>query len=219
MSAGDDGSIHPNLADALDAHADHAAGLDAIARRIGELGEGDVVVPPPDDLWAAIEAEVASAGRPEDGVPPIELVTGRSHRAARIALGIAAGVVLVVAAAVVLQDDDASPTSEQVVLEGLPDFADVSGSATVLIDGSDRSLEVDLSDVDVPRGSHLELWLLDEPVEQLVPLGPLTGAEPHVIPNGVDLAATPVVDISLEPDDGNPAHSGVSVARGQIDPS
>ena len=28
-----------------------------------------------------------------------------------------------------------------------------------------------LTDVDVPAGSHLELWLLDEAVEQLVPLG------------------------------------------------
>jgi hypothetical protein len=149
----------------------------------------------------------------------IDMAPRRSRRAVAIALGAAAAVLVVVGVAALVRDADSSPTTEQVALEGLPDFVDVTGSATVVIDGSARSLDVDLTDVDVPPGSHLELWLLDEPVEQLVPLGPLTGAGPHTIPQDVDLAATPIVDVSLELDDGNPAHSGVSVARGRIEPS
>ena len=184
-----------------------------------DLDPGEVISPPPDGLWAAIEAEVSEAERSGGDAAVVALGPRRSRRVARVVLGAAAAVLVVVAVAAVLRDDDASPTTERVALEGLPDFADVSGSATVVIDGSDRSLGVDLSDVDVPPDSHLELWLLDEPVEQLVPLGPLAGTGRHAIPEDVDLTATPIVDISLEPDDGNPAHSGVSVARGRIEPS
>jgi anti-sigma-K factor RskA len=210
--------MHPNLADALGDDTEHAAALDAIARRLATLDPSEVIESPPAGLWAAIDAEVARA-EPVDVVPVVELASRRSRRAVRMALGAAAVVLVVVAVAAVVRDDDASPTTEQVAMEGLPDFADVTGSATVVIDGSTRSLGVDLTDVDVPPGSHLELWLLDEAVEQLVPLGPLAGAGPHAIPEDVDLAATPIVDVSLELDDGNPAHSGVSVARGQIEPS
>jgi anti-sigma-K factor RskA len=217
MSARDDRPLHPNLADALGADAEHADELDAIARRIVGLEQGDAVEPPPAGLWAAIDAEVTGTSSTEVVAPVTDLATRRPRRVAVMALS-AAAAVLLVAAAAVLRDDGAAPTSEQVALAGLPEFADVTGSATVVIDGRDRSLEVDLSDVDVPRGSHLELWLLDEPVEQLVPLGPLDGAAPHAIPDDVDLSATPLVDVSLELDDGNPAHSGVSVARGRIQP-
>ena len=101
-------------------------------------------------------------------------------------------------------------------LAGLPGFATASGSATVVIDGDDRSVAVALSAVEVPAGSHLEVWLLDDPIEQLVSLGELSDDAPHRLPPSVDLAVTPIVDISLEPDDGNPAHSGVSVVRGSL---
>ena len=37
-----------------------------------------------------------------------------------------------------------------------------------------------------------------------------------LVPAGVNLTDYPVVDVSLEPLDGNPAHSGTSVLRGTL---
>jgi anti-sigma-K factor RskA len=222
VNARDDQSLHPNLADALGEDTEHAGDLDAIARRLAALDASDAVDAPPDGLWAAIDAEVSSADAGDTGAPVVDLEARRSRRALLIALGAAAAVLLVVATVATLAAvgrDDEGPTTEQVALAGLPDFEEVSGSATVVVDGRDRSVGVDLTDVEVPAGSHLELWLLDEPVQQLVPLGPLVGDGPHAIPDDVDLEATPIVDVSLEPDDGNPTHSGVSVVRGRIEPA
>jgi hypothetical protein len=37
------------------------------------------------------------------------------------------------------------------------------------------------------------------------------------VPEGLDLDAFPIVDVSVEQLDGDPLHSGVSVCRGQIE--
>ena len=61
------------------------------------------------------------------------------------------------------------------------------------------------------------MWLADTTLKQMVPVGILRGdAGRFELPDGVDLAKYPVVDVSEEPLDGNPAHSGVSVLRGTI---
>jgi hypothetical protein len=218
MTSGE-GPVHPNLRDALDDDIDAAAELDAVARRLGALDPADALEPPPAGLFEAIQAELAGDPQVADDGAVIELSSRRSRRPLLMVLGAAAAIAVVVGVAGVVLRDDPGATTEQVELAGLPDFADVTGSATLVIDGEDRSLGVDLSTVDLPAGSHLELWLLDPSVEQLVSLGPLTGDTPHAIPPEVDLSVTPVVDVSVEPDDGNPAHSGVSVVRGQIEPT
>ncbi len=83
-------------------------------------------------------------------------------------------------------------------------------------DGS-RGLEVDLSAAD-PDGGFYEVWLIDEAVEDMYPLGVVRGGGEVTleVPPGVDLTEYPVVDVSVEPLDGDPGHSGVSVARGVL---
>lgn len=217
MSSSDQ-SAHPNLHDAFDGDLTELGTLDAIVRRLGDLDPSDALEVPPAGLFAAIEAVLDGTGQDaavDSGAGAVEL-TRRRFRPARVVLVAAAVVVLVVAVSTILRDEDTGPITEQVALDGLPDFAGVTGSATVVTDGDARSVGVDLSPVDVPAGSHLELWLLDESVEDPVPLGPLADDTPHAIPTDVDLSATPIVDVSVELDDGNPAHSGISVARGRI---
>ena len=65
-------------------------------------------------------------------------------------------------------------------------------------------------------GEHYELWLLDD-AEHLVSVGTFrVGADGMArgrFPIGVDAEAFEYVDVSLEEDDGNPAHSRRSVLR------
>jgi len=78
-------------------------------------------------------------------------------------------------------------------------------------------------DVDAPLEAQgddfLELWLLEvdeDGVTDLVSLGRVDGSGRYAIPEGVDLDTFSVVDISVEPNDGNPEHSGASVVRGEL---
>ena len=64
---------------------------------------------------------------------------------------------------------------------------------------------------------YLELWMIDPSVSKLVSLGPLRDDGVYVLPASVDPAEYPIVDVSVEPVDGNPAHSGASLLRGQLD--
>ena len=79
-----------------------------------------------------------------------------------------------------------------------------------------ESLSVELHDSD-PGTGFLEVWLLDAKTGGMVSLGVLDGERgSYAVPPGLDLAAYDQVDVSREPYDGNPAHSEVSLARGQV---
>jgi hypothetical protein len=91
-----------------------------------------------------------------------------------------------------------------------------SGEALVekLPDGT-RQLVVQLSDGKI--SGFREVWVISPDLSKLVSLGVLD-SEPGIfaIPEGLDLAKYPIVDVSNEPFDGNPAHSSDSIARGQL---
>jgi hypothetical protein len=60
------------------------------------------------------------------------------------------------------------------------------------------------------------VWLIDRDVKKMVPVGILRGTNGQfVLPDGLDVGAYPVVDISVETP-GDPRHSGRSVLRGTI---
>jgi hypothetical protein len=115
--------------------------------------------------------------------------------------------------------DPASPAAvvAQAALEPLPGQA-ATGEARVeeAADG-ERVLVVTLDGDGGDDGYH-EVWLIDREVTRLVSLGVLTGAEGRfTVPPGLDLGEFPVVDVSDEPYDGDPAHSGDSIIRGVLD--
>ncbi|MDV8147047.1 anti-sigma factor domain-containing protein [Arthrobacter sp. B10-11] len=91
-----------------------------------------------------------------------------------------------------------------------------NGKALVeeLPDGT-RQLVVQLPDSRI--NGFREVWVISPDLSKLVSLGVLDG-EPGVfaIPEGLDLAEYPIVDVSNEPFDGNPAHSSDSIARGEL---
>ncbi|MFN4001978.1 anti-sigma factor [Microcella sp.] len=103
-------------------------------------------------------------------------------------------------------------------LDALPAWSGASGQATVaeLADG-ERVVRVSL-DAAVDEGVAREVWLLTEGIDGLISLGYLTGASGEfIVPASVDLAEFSVVDISAEPLDGDPTHSGDSIVRGALD--
>ena len=113
-----------------------------------------------------------------------------------------------------------APAPETVIaqaqLDALPGWT-ATGSALVeeSADGR-REVVVDLAD-DVGADGLREVWLLTADATGLVSVGLLDGSSGRFsIPAGVNLAEFPVVDVSAEPADGNPAHSGDSIVRGTL---
>lgn len=91
-----------------------------------------------------------------------------------------------------------------------------TGSARVVeaTDGQ-RSLEVRV-DKNEARG-YQEVWLIAPDLSRLVSLGVMTSESgTFAVPAGLDLGEYPIVDVSDEPVDGNPAHSSVSIVRGTL---
>lgn len=66
-------------------------------------------------------------------------------------------------------------------------------------------------------GFH-EVWLINVDGTRMVALGVLTTGDTgeFQVPRGLIEEGYRIVDISVEPDDGDPTHSGVSLARGEL---
>ena len=116
----------------------------------------------------------------------------------------------------------AEPAAATVVasaaLDPLPDWR-ANGSARLLDEpDGQRLLVVDLRAPAAGSADFHEVWLLSSDAKRLVSLGVLTGSQgSFVLSAGLDVAAYPVVDVSREPQDGNPRHSGDSIVRGRLD--
>jgi anti-sigma-K factor RskA len=91
------------------------------------------------------------------------------------------------------------------------------GKAQVLKSADGLVVRVDARGLPPSAGFH-EVWLLDTDATKLVSLGALPSGSvgTFTIPPGVTVTDFPVVDISLEPYDGNPGHSHDSLLRGVL---
>ncbi|MFF0991221.1 anti-sigma factor [Kocuria nitroreducens] len=82
-------------------------------------------------------------------------------------------------------------------------------------DGS-RQLVVRTDPADVD--GFKEVWLLAPDAQRMVSLGVMAGEEGvFVLPENLDVGEFPVVDVSNEPIDGDPTHSGDSIVRGVLE--
>ena len=211
--------------------SDEVAELERVVLAGRAVGPDEVLVAPPARVWAAIEAELglstaAPLTVPVAGTGPSSatVVPLRPRRApAWIATAAAAGVVVGgLGGAWVANRGDATPAPAivaQADLEALPGW-DAVGSAEIEKDADGRRvlvLSVDESGGAGDTDGLREVWLLREDVSGLVSLGLLDGSTGRfLVPDGVDLAEYPVVDVSREPTDGDPAHSGDSIVRGVL---
>jgi hypothetical protein len=92
-----------------------------------------------------------------------------------------------------------------------------AGSGRAELVNADGVTQIRLETADLDAGDgFLEVWVIDPSVTKLVSLGPLRPDGIYDLPDGLDPADFPIVDISVEPVDGDPTHSGNSVLRGQL---
>jgi anti-sigma-K factor RskA len=116
---------------------------------------------------------------------------------------------------VALRGDDGGSVVAATTLDPLS-AEDASGRAEVREADGMRLLEVDLDAPSLTDG-YYEVWLLQPDAVRMVPLGVVHRGDTVLpLPGGLDLSAYPLVDVSVEPMDGDPTHSGVSVARGSL---
>ena len=210
------------------------AELRALARRVQPVSVDWET--PPVDLWDNIAAAADVAEGPgrepaadgprerdnvralDDARPPAvrpgpESARRRHWRVWGVAA--AAAVVLVVAVGVVIgsrSSDDATVVATA-ALEPLGDTG--AGNAKLLEQDGLLQLQLSTSGIDAGDG-FLEVWVINTDVTQLVSLGPLRNDGIYELPPGLDPASFPIVDVSVEPIDGVPTHSGDSVLRGQL---
>jgi hypothetical protein len=217
---------------------DCAASLAAL-RQTAELGRAARsvdLVEPADSVWGSIHATLglspqvaavpratdrAVTGTTRDGaVAPI--ADARRRRgltwwpvaAAAAVVGLVGGV----GAGIWWQSAQQAPAAvvAQAQLEPFPGW-DATGVAKVE-ERSDGSRVVVVSLDSLPKDADLhEVWLIKTDASGLVSIGLLDGASgTFVVPAGVDLSEYALVDVSAEPDNGDPTHSGDSIVRGEL---
>ncbi len=175
---------------------------------------------PPPAVWQRIADELGLADDPVTSQPD-EVVVPLRRSPWRRPLVTAAAVLATAAAATAvlgsLGGPGATPAGE-VRAPLLALGASAASGEVVLADSADaRSLVVDTTGLP-PADGFYEVWLLDLDGDRMVALGVLddTGRGRLTVPDGVRVSDYPEVDVSLEPDDGDPAHSGDSVLRGEL---
>jgi hypothetical protein len=194
-----------------------------LARTV-ELGkavdEGELLTPPP-GVWGRIHSELGLSAAGADA--PVVPIDGRDRRrvwpwaVAAVVVGILGGFGI---AQLLASAAERVTVLADAVLDPLPGQS-TSGSARVeeAPDGR-RDVVVTLTgDVSAggKDGTGREVWLLTEDATGLVSLGFLDGSSGRfAVPDGLDLARYPLVDVSVESFDGDPAHSGDSLARGPL---
>ena len=201
--------------------------------------------PPPPHLWARIATELAIAelelqpgAAAAAGAGPGPAATGglaaadrtrpgrpewrRWYRPALIA---AAGLIIGAGAATAVQQLGSGPGVPKVAVVGraalrplaqFPQWRGATGTAVMEQRPGSKLLAVTLR-ASAGNG-YFEVWLLGRDGKKMVSLGDLNGAGRGVftMPPGVNLGFYSRIDISLQPFNGSPVHSKVSVVRGSV---
>ncbi|MBE7325841.1 anti-sigma factor [Nocardioides sp. Y6] len=178
--------------------------------------------PPPSATPGAATLPVGEDG-PTATVTPLR----RFAKVPAWAAAVAASVTLVagvgVGAMIASPDDEETPAPQAQVLGSaalttLDDAAEDRGAAQVRRHDDRVVLHVEASDLGGPDGTR-EVWLINVDGSRMVSLGLLPPGEAgdFDFPERLLEQGYRIVDISYEPDDGDPTHSGDSLARGTID--
>ncbi|MCC3265369.1 anti-sigma factor [Arthrobacter gengyunqii] len=171
---------------------------------------------PPTDLPSSKPGAPAGSSAP---VASLSAARQRRRRGPWLAAAAAAVVVGAAGTWGALRAVDPNPGPEVIASVDLSPLASYSDTGSAVVDrlpNGQRELVV-TSSSNAAQG-YREVWLLAPDAGSMVSLGTMDGTEGHfVLPEDLDLSQYPVVDISDEPYDGDPAHSGDSILRGKLD--
>lgn len=208
------------------AEFEHTVAIGRSTMSVGDLQA------PPERVWeniltqvrsAALEGEVeAEASISSLGdAPTVPAVRERRRTRSRgsaimFALAASLAVVLTVVGVWSFVRPTAVVELASASLEAFPDHPGAAGEA-VVVELADGKREIRVSvDADADDGLR-EVWLITADATALVSLGLLEGSEGSFpIPEGIDINEYVLVDVSLEPIDGDPTHSGDSIVRGEL---
>lgn len=183
------------------------------------LGAGDLLEPNP-RVWSAITDEIARLeSAVEPTLAPVTALPQRRRWVLPVAAAAAGVIVLGLGVGGVWSALQPTPATvlASASLDAFPDWAGASGEAVVqeTAEGT-RVIDVSLALPGTGEG-YREVWLINSETLQLVSLGIVEGESgTFTIPAGLDLSSYNLVDISKEPFDGDPTHSGDSIVRGQL---
>lgn len=192
-------------------------------------------IEPPAAVWGRIAADIAALDEPaaapiaQPATPSARATAStRSPDVARrrrfsgrslIAACAASALVAASLAVLLVTQLGGGPRSIDIagaVLEPLGSSVAPARAEVIERDGQ-RLLVVDADALPTVDG-YLDVWLLDADAQQMVSLGVMDAASTELaLPADLDLAAFPVVDVSVEPYDGDPTHSGDSIWRGALE--
>jgi hypothetical protein len=191
---------------------------------LGRSGRPGPLRPPSPGLLATIQAELAAdqtSGPAARSVPTV-LADRRARPrpggwAARRLLAAAAILVVAVGGAVWYRQATAEVVVASTTLAPLPEKSG-TGTARLVERNGDLRLTIDVTRP-AAADAFEELWLINTDGERMISIGvvPPTGRASYPVPAaaaGVD--GYTVVDISLEPYDGDAAHSRDSLLRGTL---
>lgn len=201
----------PSLARELDAYRATVSTLETVVAR--EVPSDDLF----DRILAGLEEPAPQPATAREPVPAKSRSRTRftGLRWPRLAVGAAAAAAAAIVIGVLALSGDGPRPDARAAISGKPEFAAVSGEAEVFNAGEQGgTLVVRMTSVPpAPGGHHSEVWVLREGSETMESVGevsPNAGeAELEVaLPGAGPFAA---VDVSVEPDDGDPEHSGRSL--------
>ncbi len=185
------------------------------------------------------DAAAAAEGQQEDGTehedesvwpvfppptltPPSTALADVPRKRRRLAPVLAAAAAIValgaVGAALATGDHQAS---QRVVAQGslwpLDTPRSATGTVTVLAQGTTRHMLVRTENLSWPGQKFYEVWLLDPATKKMLPVGvlPPSGNGEYQVTANL-MAGYSAVDVSLQSDNGDPAHSQTSVLRASL---
>jgi hypothetical protein len=148
--------------------------------------------------------------------PPLRLTL---HRPARLTRWAAAAVLILgIVVGVSLSHSANTPVSATAVLHRLDSPSSATGIATVHTSQHSQLMDVVTSGLPAaPANHYYEVWLLQPVTNKMLPVGLLSpsGRGTYAVASSM-MSQYSAVDISLQDNNGNPAHSKVSVLRGKV---
>lgn len=174
---------------------------------------------------ASPDPALTSAEPPDPPEPPAHVPLprrGRSTASRRrwvAALSGAAVLLIAVVVAAVLVLRPTAQVQAHATLAGLPAWSTSSGTATMEREADGTTvLQIELDSPAVhSNGDYREVWLMNRDLTKSISVGLLDGdSGTFAMPPNIAAADYPVVDISQQPLNGDPAHSGDSIVRGTL---